>query len=80
MFRRIIPYVHSKTLRFAYPLQGSQTLVVYDATSGACAQDGYQVPNSPGIHNAMYRPGEDPYEIMAYPVDWNPTPFPWMRH
>lgn len=80
LLRRIAQYIPSKTLRFAYPLAGAQALVVYDATRGPCDAGAYQVLNLSGIHNAAYRPGEDPNHIMAYPaVDSNPTPFPWMR-
>lgn len=79
LLRRIAHDINSKTLRFAYPLADPQRLVVYDATRGPCDTNAYQVLNLAGIHNAMYRPGDDPNHIMAYPVDWNPTPFPWMN-
>lgn len=79
MLHRIARYIGSKTLRFAYPLDGMQRLVVYDATRGPCDEQPYQVLNLGGVHNAMYKPGEDPNHVMAYPVDVDPTPFPWMR-
>jgi hypothetical protein len=79
MLRRIARDINSKTLRFAYPLPASPRLVVYDATRGPCHTNAYQVLNLAGMHNAMYRPGDDANHIMAYPVDWSPTPFPWMH-
>lgn len=79
LLHRIAAYINSNTLRFAYPLAVPQQLVVYDATRGPCDTNAYQVLNLGGIHNAMYRPGDDPNHIIAYPVDWTPTPFPWIQ-
>ncbi len=79
LLHRIQYYVHSKTLRFAFPLYDAPRLVVYDADHGPCGEGMYQVLNSPGAHNEFYRPGEDPNHLGAYPVDTDPTPFPWMR-
>lgn len=79
LIRRIERYVPSATLRFAYPVAGPLSTVVYDAKNGACAFASYQVLNAPGIHNLIYNPGDDPTHMAAYPSDIPATPFPWMK-